>query len=587
VRILCNNLGGFEPAAWALEAEHEVVRLRHEHILEAWACGGERWHEALLPEGWVPDVAVFWSPEYQLLPPSVWDLPCPVVLWVGDWYVDPNGLRQLAPHVDLLLCDPMGAEALRRSGVDNVAACNPWVFDPAAHQRAWDEEPLYDLAFAGSLNDVIHRERNRWLHRILRLPERWRIQVRTGVYGEEYGEILRRSRIGFNFSVAAGANMRTFEVPASGSLLMVERSNREIGDWFVPGEECVLYGPDDFEEVVTHFLEHEDERRAIAEAGWRRVREHGPDGRVPRLLEHLEAVASAPPRRARPSRVQAARAMSYHAFHMPEIGRPYGEAEVMLEDAEADAPLDAAILGNRGLLYSTFALMRDGGPASLAVDDALEYLDRAIDADPGDAVARFNRAALLHEREQHGDAAAAYDELLGLLDAGAAAVRPDRLMFRSELDDFFMVWLGASFGDPAAAPARLTPLLGGIVAQRLAAVCDDPARRVALMRRASAALGTADSLRSLAAAHVAAGDEEAALAVNAHAREAKPLFEPLWEEHVLILLALGRVAEARAVADEAAALAARLPSFAKLGERLRGRVEAARPAVRPAALDAA
>ena len=586
MRILCNNLGQFEPGAWRVEAEHEVVRLDYDHIVDAWAFRGPGWQEELLPEGWTPDVALFYSPEYQLLPPAIWDLPCPVALWVGDWYMDPNGMRQLAPYVDLMLSDAGGAAALRRAGIANVAECSPWAFDPATHQRDWDAEPLFDLSFVGSLNDVIHLDRNRWLRRVLELPEPYRVHVATGVFGEAYGEILRRSRIGFNHSVAGGVNMRCFEIAASGSLLFVERSNHEAGKWFRDREECVLYGPDDFEDLVAYYLENEDERRAVAEAGWKRVRDYAPDARVPRLVERLEALASAPPTRATPTRVDGARIGAFQTLHMPAGERPYTDLEVVLEEAEQDNPEDAALLVNRGMLYALYARRVDTAQREDVLDAALEYLDRAAAADPTDAIARFNRAAVLADLDLPAEAATGLRALLADLEAGRAVARTDRVVHRAGIDDFVMASLHASFADVGDAEAALTRLLTGEVAERLAGVTDDPEERRALLELAVELKASVDARRRLAAEHVAGARFEEALAQTELAIAEKPLLQPLWDEHVAVLLALGRADEARAVAADIRRLARRIPHWHQLADALELRVGT--PALaRPVVLDAA
>jgi tetratricopeptide (TPR) repeat protein len=588
MRILTGNhgLGQFEPGAWRVEAEHEVVRLDKDHVLDAWAVHGEAWWEQLLPEGWVPDVALFYSPEYHLIPPRVWDLPCPVALWVGDWYIDPNGTRLLASHVDLVLSDAAGAEAMRRAGIPNVAELSPWAFDPAMHQRDWDAEPLYDVSFVGSLNDVIHVERNGWLHRVMQLPAEYRVHVGTGVFGDAYGEILRRTRIGFNHSVAGGVNMRCFEVTASGSLLFVERANRDAARWFRDREECVLYGPDDFEELVAYYLENEDERRAVAEAGWKRVRDYAPEARVPSLVERLEALASAPRRRRQPTAAEAGRATGFQVLHMPHGQRPYPDLEVALDAAESEAPDDAALLVARAILYTTYAELLPEEQRAGVREGALEYLDRAIAAEPGDAVARFDRGAVLLLLERTGESRATLRALLDDLDAGHATVFPDRLLHRGTLDDFYMGWLRASLDEPAAALERLTRLLTGEIAERLALLTPDRDERLLLLERAVHDKNSLDARRSLAAEHGNAGDYEIALELTEQSLAERPLVQALWEERLLCLLQLGRPEAAREAAYELQRLTERMPHWRPLAERL----SAAAGAVvvrRPAVLDAA
>lgn len=587
MRILTGNhgLGQFEPGAWRVEAEHEVVRLDKDHVLDAWAVHGEAWWEQLLPEGWVPDVALFYSPEYHLIPPRVWDLPCPVALWVGDWYIDPNGVRQLAPHVDLVLADAAGTEAMRRAGIPNVAELSPWAFDPAMHSRDWDSGPLYDVSFVGSLNDVIHVQRNGWLHRVLQLPPQYRVHVGTGVFGEAYGEILRRTRIGFNHSVAGGVNMRCFEVTASGSLLFVERANRDAARWFKDREECVLYGGDDFEELVAYYLEHEDERRAVAEAGWNRVRDYAPEARVPSLIERLEALASAPRAARRPTAAEAARATGFQVLHMPHGERPYTDLEVLLEEAEGQAPDDGALLVARAILYTTYAELLPDEQREGVREGALEYLDRAIALDSADAVARFDRAAVLRLLDRPAETREALRSLLDDLDAGHAAIHADRLLHRGTLDDFYMGWLRASLDEPAAAAERLARLLTGEVAERLAALTEERDVRLQLLERAVRDKRSLDARRSLAAEHGNAGDYETALALTRTSLAERPLVQALWEERLLCLLQLERHEDARDAVHELARVTERMPHWRPLLEQLATATNAV-VARRPTVLDA-
>src|SRR5438132_3738527 len=103
---------------------------------------------------------------------------------------------------------------------------------------------------------------------------------------------MRRARIVFNRSVRGECNKRAFEAAAAGALLFQEAENREVREYF--GEtnhrgaestearssteqdcgECVLYDEGSLEELLEYYLAHEDERKAIAEAGRRRVAEY-------------------------------------------------------------------------------------------------------------------------------------------------------------------------------------------------------------------------------------------------------------------------------------------------------------------------
>jgi hypothetical protein len=506
-----------------------------------------------------------------------------VALWVGDWYVDAAGVVQIAPYVDAVLVDAAGAVPLRAAGVPNVVECTPWVFDPAAIFPAWDEEPLYDVSFVGSLHDAIHLERNRWLDRLLRLPDGWRVRVDGGLWGDPYGELLRRSRIGFNFCVTEGVNMRCFESPASGSLLFVERSNREIGKWLRDGEECVLYGEDDFEDLLEHYLADEAERRRVAEAGWRRVQDLAPSVVAPGLLERLAEVARRGVVRARPPRADAARVSAYQALHMAAGERPYAELELLLEDAEQDAPADVGLLVNRAVMYVLCARELPEEQRAGAIEGAVDYLRRAVAADSADAVALLDQATLLAMVGATGPAADVLRRLLALLDEDRAVIRHDRLMLRHTIDDFTMAWAeGWLRHGPAGGPDALRGVLAAEVAERLAALSGDAAERERLLRRAIAAKAApVDARRRLLLDLANAGDLEGALEQAELALADKPLLDALWDERVALLLALDRHDEAAETVARATAIAERMPRRRPLAERLAGRLAAVARPVRP------
>ena len=58
--------------------------------------------------------------------------------------------------------------------------------------------------------------------------------------------------------------MRAFEAAAAGALLFQEAGNRELPGFFADRCECVYYRDEDLEELLEHYLAHEDERRAKA-----------------------------------------------------------------------------------------------------------------------------------------------------------------------------------------------------------------------------------------------------------------------------------------------------------------------------------
>ena len=128
-----------------------------------------------------------------------------------------------------------------------------------------------DVLFVGNLNPTVQRERAPWLARLARLGRRWRVQIRTGIFGDAYRRLLHRARIVFHFSARGKVGRRAFEAANAGALIFQEAGNRELPTYFRDRQECVYYRPDDVEELLAHYLEHEPERQALAEAAraWR------------------------------------------------------------------------------------------------------------------------------------------------------------------------------------------------------------------------------------------------------------------------------------------------------------------------------
>src|SRR5262249_25094678 len=94
---------------------------------------------------------------------------------------------------------------------------------------------------------------------------------RAGVFGESYQRLLTRSRIVFHASNKHKVGPRAFEAATTGALIFQERDNRELPEYFRDRQECVYYDPDSVEGLLEHYLEHEEERRNLAEAARFRV----------------------------------------------------------------------------------------------------------------------------------------------------------------------------------------------------------------------------------------------------------------------------------------------------------------------------
>lgn len=122
------------------------------------------------------------------------------------------------------------------------------------------------------------------------IDERIKQRTRPPVFGVKMFQQLRASRVALNthidVSPVSASNMRLFEATGVGACLLTDWKEN-LGELFAPDKEVLTYrSAGECAEKVTYILEHEDERRAIADAGQRRtLREHNFDNRAAQIDE--------------------------------------------------------------------------------------------------------------------------------------------------------------------------------------------------------------------------------------------------------------------------------------------------------------
>jgi glycosyltransferase involved in cell wall biosynthesis len=195
------------------------------------------------------------------------------------------------PYYDLYACT-------KRAIIPDVLAAGcpratfvPFGYKPAVH---YPEQPTTAAERARFGSDVVFiggcdADRVPYFEALVRsLPD-----VRLHLYGGYWDRhrVLRRYHRGFalgrDYRLALGgakialalvrrANrdehaMRSFEIPACGGFMLAERTGEHL-EWFEEGREAAYFGsPDELVEKVCYYLSRDDERRRIAEAGWRKV----------------------------------------------------------------------------------------------------------------------------------------------------------------------------------------------------------------------------------------------------------------------------------------------------------------------------
>lgn len=161
------------------------------------------------------------------------------------------------------------------------------------------------VSFIGTLSRMLHQRRHQLLEVLCTRHdvEIWGMiaddldigSLRRGrhhgpAWGREMYEILHRSRVTLNahadFSRTMAGNMRLYEATGMGTLLLTDRQDG-LRELFVEGKEIMTYGtPEECMEAIEYYLDHEEERQAIARAGQARtLREHTYHHRAAELMD--------------------------------------------------------------------------------------------------------------------------------------------------------------------------------------------------------------------------------------------------------------------------------------------------------------
>jgi len=354
----------------------------------------------ILPVDWNSDFIVLYLP-YTTVPACLWSVSVPIIGLAPDWNLLWHSYRHQLPGCDLILTDTGGVEAMRAEGITNVRAANLFGLERAFLEHPWADEPRdIDILFVGNLSGTVQRERLPLLG-VVGSGE-WRVAskkqqvvIQQGVFGEEYRKLLGRARIVFNRSIRGECNKRTFEAAAAGALLFQEAGNSEVGDYFRDRQECVFYTEDNLEELLKYYLEHEDERRQIAEAARQKVQEYSFEKLWEQHLKLIEEewpvlLERAQERRPRgqPPSLQA------RLWQTLSTGQP--------EDASLPADLAAALVAEpkSASLHNALGLASaaaEPGRVSSATlaQTAAGYFERAVACDPTHIMAELNLAEAL------------------------------------------------------------------------------------------------------------------------------------------------------------------------------------------------
>jgi spore maturation protein CgeB len=195
------------------------------------------------------------------------------------------------------------AGELIKKGVKNVVY-HPFFSDIEYHVPKRKTNPNYDVAFIGNWDDS--RKREQYLKAIS--------HSRLGIWGSDYWithcretslksffqgmctyaeipDVLGSAQIGLNIlrpQNELGHNIRTFEIPATGTLMLSERS-QELLNLFEEDREAVYFSsPDELSQKVEYLLQNPSLIQSIADAGYKKALRYTISDRVAEITSLYE-----------------------------------------------------------------------------------------------------------------------------------------------------------------------------------------------------------------------------------------------------------------------------------------------------------
>jgi len=195
---------------------------------------------------------------------------------------------------------------LERLGAQH-ASYLPFAYDPDLHQpRALNDDELKklssDLVFAGThepqrveaLNHLTDLDLVIWGNHWNRLPRDHPLRKhwRCDAHGDDLSRVYSASRVALNFirqQNGSAHNMRTFEAPACGVMLLTTRTQEQV-ELFGEEEGAVFFeSHEELRDKANYYLTHEDQRQQVAQRGREKIlRGHTYAERMKQILKDIE-----------------------------------------------------------------------------------------------------------------------------------------------------------------------------------------------------------------------------------------------------------------------------------------------------------
>ncbi len=215
------------------------------------------------------------------LPKNIPDLPIPTAYWLYDNYLNFRWNKEVAALFDqVFFAQTYRMRQAHAYGRTNVHWL-PFAADEEFHRNAHVERDI-DIGYVGSITG----QKKRYFADL----EKGGLAVTTNdrylSYGE-IGEFYSRCKVVYNILARRDMNVRTFEAPAAGAVVVNQRWIDEgVHDIFKEGESMLFHSFRDAPDVIRAILADDAERDRIGANGERIVMEaHTYRHRAERILE--------------------------------------------------------------------------------------------------------------------------------------------------------------------------------------------------------------------------------------------------------------------------------------------------------------
>ncbi|MBF0381067.1 MAG: glycosyltransferase family 1 protein [Magnetococcales bacterium] len=205
------------------------------------------------------------------------------VFWAIDTHTDFERLLKIAQKADhVFCCQKNGVDLF---AIDDVTAT--WLPLAGFIEEYQPIEKSFDVAFIGGVDT---EKRKKLKERLEQLP----IKLFFGKAKREFiVPIYANSTIGINTHVNNDINMRTYEVPINGALLVMERIvDNGMEALFTENSEYLAYNnTDELCQIIDDVMKNPEKYQKIREAGHKRaLREHTYTHRMEKLLYSIAEV---------------------------------------------------------------------------------------------------------------------------------------------------------------------------------------------------------------------------------------------------------------------------------------------------------